>query len=269
MAAGSVLAVERERIIELLGVEKPLSRSEREIIEVGAAVIPTLISILRDEELGAEDHPSGGWAPIHVTWLLGELRAEAAIAPMLELLRLTAWDAIIHDNIIQAMPMIGAPVVEPALQAYEEAVDGEFRSSVASILADCKVRDERIYQVLLDRFEADLGDAGLDLGTYGDPRALPYLHAAFDEFEIVENGDATFANGMLVDLRGNIEELGGKLSVEQEAKFEIAMAPEEIVVQPPAVRRERPGRNDVCWCGSTKKYKKCHLESDELAALKN
>ncbi|HEY0512624.1 MAG TPA: SEC-C metal-binding domain-containing protein [Thermoanaerobaculia bacterium] len=24
------------------------------------------------------------------------------------------------------------------------------------------------------------------------------------------------------------------------------------------------GRNDVCWCGSGKKYKKCHLKTDEL-----
>ena len=23
------------------------------------------------------------------------------------------------------------------------------------------------------------------------------------------------------------------------------------------------GRNDICWCGSGKKYKHCHLESDE------
>ena len=30
-------------------------------------------------------------------------------------------------------------------------------------------------------------------------------------------------------------------------------------------RRERPkiGRNDACWCGSGKKYKKCHMEADE------
>jgi len=25
----------------------------------------------------------------------------------------------------------------------------------------------------------------------------------------------------------------------------------------------KPGRNDVCWCGSGKKYKKCHLHHDE------
>jgi preprotein translocase subunit SecA len=30
--------------------------------------------------------------------------------------------------------------------------------------------------------------------------------------------------------------------------------------------KQRPGRNDACWCGSGKKYKKCHLEEDERAA---
>ena len=25
----------------------------------------------------------------------------------------------------------------------------------------------------------------------------------------------------------------------------------------------KPGRNDECWCGSGKKYKKCHLGFDE------
>ena len=24
------------------------------------------------------------------------------------------------------------------------------------------------------------------------------------------------------------------------------------------------GRNDVCWCGSGRKYKRCHLKSDEI-----
>jgi len=29
---------------------------------------------------------------------------------------------------------------------------------------------------------------------------------------------------------------------------------------PPAVR---PGRNEPCWCGSGRKYKKCHLPGEE------
>ena len=29
----------------------------------------------------------------------------------------------------------------------------------------------------------------------------------------------------------------------------------------------RPGRNEPCHCGSGKKYKQCHLEKDEKAAM--
>jgi len=32
---------------------------------------------------------------------------------------------------------------------------------------------------------------------------------------------------------------------------------------PVVARSQRPGRNDPCYCGSGKKYKKCHLEHDE------
>jgi SEC-C motif len=28
----------------------------------------------------------------------------------------------------------------------------------------------------------------------------------------------------------------------------------------------KPGRNDECWCGSGRKYKKCHLPEDEKKA---
>ncbi|MHB8844396.1 MAG: SEC-C metal-binding domain-containing protein [Nitrospirota bacterium] len=29
----------------------------------------------------------------------------------------------------------------------------------------------------------------------------------------------------------------------------------------------RPGRNEACWCGSGRKYKKCHLPEDEKKAV--
>ncbi len=32
----------------------------------------------------------------------------------------------------------------------------------------------------------------------------------------------------------------------------------------PIRKKQRPGRNDPCWCGSGKKYKNCHLAEDEL-----
>lgn len=36
--------------------------------------------------------------------------------------------------------------------------------------------------------------------------------------------------------------------------------------QQTVIKKHRPGRNDVCWCGSGKKYKKCHLREDDREA---
>ncbi len=42
---------------------------------------------------------------------------------------------------------------------------------------------------------------------------------------------------------------------------------EDLVPPPePARRGPAPGRNDPCWCGSGKKFKKCHLDSGETPA---
>jgi hypothetical protein len=37
---------------------------------------------------------------------------------------------------------------------------------------------------------------------------------------------------------------------------------EDFATPEPVQRKHTPGRNDPCWCGSGKKYKKCHLDSD-------
>jgi hypothetical protein len=47
-----------------------------------------------------------------------------------------------------------------------------------------------------------------------------------------------------------------------EEKARPATAPYEPV-QPIRNTFRRPGRNDPCWCGSGKKYKKCHLSQDQ------
>ena len=35
---------------------------------------------------------------------------------------------------------------------------------------------------------------------------------------------------------------------------------------PTVHKKKKPGRNDPCWCGSGKKYKKCHLDADRAAS---
>jgi hypothetical protein len=44
---------------------------------------------------------------------------------------------------------------------------------------------------------------------------------------------------------------------------------EEEFIPEQIQRESRPGRNDPCWCGSGKKYKKCHLDADEELAHKS
>ncbi|MGH7336488.1 MAG: SEC-C metal-binding domain-containing protein [Myxococcota bacterium] len=127
------------------------------------------------------------------------------------------------------------------------------------------------------------------MAIYSDERAVPYLLEALDRFEIVES-ENPLANHALIELRAAIEELGGTLTAEQQLKCRRGREPAEVFrrkmeallasrrrdvtpiepVQPrdavpivPARRRDRPGRNDPCWCGSGKKYKKCCLASDE------
>jgi len=37
---------------------------------------------------------------------------------------------------------------------------------------------------------------------------------------------------------------------------------DRFVSKKPPEEAKRLGRNDPCWCGSGKKYKKCHYEAD-------
>jgi hypothetical protein len=38
----------------------------------------------------------------------------------------------------------------------------------------------------------------------------------------------------------------------------------KLVSPRPKEQQVELGRNDLCWCGSGKKYKKCHAKSDEI-----
>lgn len=49
------------------------------------------------------------------------------------------------------------------------------------------------------------------------------------------------------------------------------MGKAKVLPKPAPVKLEKPadiGRNDPCYCGSGKKYKKCHLIQDETAEWK-
>ncbi len=55
----------------------------------------------------------------------------------------------------------------------------------------------------------------------------------------------------------------GEVDWEAELESEEEQDEEEYFPSEPLRRHAVPGRNEPCWCGSGKKYKKCHLEADE------
>ncbi len=243
----------------------------RDIVDLSDAAVSPLLEILEDASLALGNAPGAGWAPVHAARLLGELRAARAVEPMLGVLARTDPLDLLHDQLLNSLPAIGASVVEPALRAYAANDDHDFRVSVASVLARTGVRDDRVFTVLLDTLETKPSHGAGDLAEYGDERAVPHLSSAFDDHGIVES-DSPLANQDLVELRAAIEELGGSLTPAQDEKYARALEPAErwrrqmqaaLESREAARRRTQPGRNDPCWCGSTKKYKKCHLVADQ------
>ncbi len=73
-------------------------------------------------------------------------------------------------------------------------------------------------------------------------------------------------------IRDAIEALGDELTPEEERKFDDVLVQKEKLrkriegsssegtpgEEIPVRRAVKLGRNDPCWCGSGKKYKKCH-----------
>jgi hypothetical protein len=183
----------------------------RRIVDAGDDAVPTLVSILIDEELGDVDGPGEGFAPIYAAALLGELRASAAIEPLLDVLADSEDLDLLCDRALLALRQMGAPAVAPTLARYSATEREDVRLRFASVLGALGVRDDAIFTLLVDRVAIDPAGAAMDLAEYGDDRALPYLSRAFDELPLDDVGGA-FANQAMVEVEQAIEDLGGELT---------------------------------------------------------
>ena len=164
----------RACVRRLIGTKESLPETiRRDILGLGLTAVQPLVEILRDEKLALKKAPGGGYAPIHAAQLLGELRAEEAIEPMLRVLADTDPLDILHDQVIQSMLKIGPSVMEPALRVAVNAAP-DLQDTLASILARIGFRDERTLEILLNQLRRDPDYAG-NLANYGDPRAVPHL----------------------------------------------------------------------------------------------
>jgi NADPH-dependent ferric siderophore reductase len=259
---------------------------QAQVLAVGSASIPDLIAIL--EEALADDDADHGWAPSHAAKLLGMLGDTQAVPVLLRILEHYEVIDGYHQEAEDALVALGHLAIEACLEAYPTASNEDLRKGIVSVLSRSAEKNERIYQTLLDFFEQSTELGAIYLAEYGDPQAIPALSQMFDALPFNDQDDSVMSNHIFTELRSAIEQLGGQLTAAQRAKADRADAPrrrfaaqmQEAVKRIAAqqshieqassislesggsvIRRQRTlGRNDPCWCGSGKKYKKCHLD---------
>jgi len=250
--------------------------------------IPELIRMATDEELNWADSDSlEVWAPIHAWRTLGQLKAEEAIEPLMNLFHELEDNDWAGDELPEVYGMVG-PKAIPALAEYLANTSHDiFPRISASHSLECignhypEVRDECISALTnqLERFtENDPLFNGFLISYLVDLKAvesLPIIREAFEEecVDYTVMGDLeeveielglrkkrstppnypTFA-----DKHPELKQIASLLK--QAAAAEMGKTSSGAEQKNPPKKRKlwtSIGRNDPCPCGSGKKYKKC------------
>jgi hypothetical protein len=152
---------------------------------------------------------------------------------------------------------IGAEAIDLAALAQQLCLmpDVPGRSEVLLSLADNLSEFEKDERDLV--IVAMLASALVMRGAHGEPATT--IEARYGAQLSRE------ARKELNHLRAEIEAARQEIAEAEEPSIYEVCADGFDVVEDETFERAEPklGRNELCWCGSGKKYKKCHLDSDE------
>lgn len=268
-----------------------------EILEEGARCGPLLVGVLRAMATGTLP---GGEAPAVICSmaLLGEIGDPAVLPDLVECYNLK--DPGIGAAAHWALKRIQTRRPEESFEAIRKAApgaDAERRGDLAlavSYVPQATGRRDFLLSLLEgmgtfekpDRHELFMsvalaldytgGKAGREaawslLGKYAAVLPKRTRGALRDAFRIHDGMDEDGQGGdegpetTVFDLCALGSEDEDYDDVEDEEDYE---EDDEDLIPEPVHRGPVLGRNDPCWCGSGKKYKKCHLDSDAAQALK-
>ena len=236
--------------------------------------MPHLIRVLTDEGYLQEDGPGEGWAPVHAARLLRELHPVDAIEPLIRVMRNVETDAFVSSAAMYALRACGSAAEGPTLAALEQETDTYRRAALREVLAGLCVRSDALYEALKRGFQEHAELGAIVLADYGDARAPPILQKALDDHEVPDEPITSFHHQEVIEFCEAIERLDGELTQPQQEKLKLVKRLREAsrpkleaylqdrYGQKPQIARPKLGRNEPCWCGSGKKYKKCHWEEE-------
>lgn len=234
------------------------------IVAFGPAAVPPLVQMLVEAEARKEPWNA---ATENALSLLGDLADESALPVLLNVLREIGEDFELVDGLVPAFQHVGDAAFPGLLDLLDEvaaAGDDLTAELVADVLVRIGCKDERLFTALTKLL--DTGDPILISGMLvelGDARAVPFLGRALNVMEFDPHDHSLQSNAAILEVADAIEALGGPLSPGQTEKMMVAhRARKKYAVQ---ARMRDTGRNDACWCGSGRKYKKCCLAADQAA----
>jgi hypothetical protein len=260
------------------------------VVQEGESVVPLLIGVLRGwvQDIVPEEDV---FVAANSTALLGEIGEAAAIPSLLEVVTMADPDVSgpsgwALDRIVEQRPEQAAQAfweVAPRLEGGEKIAVAERLLRYPQMVVPAGLLERLFdnldlvdgkdrgfcFEILLNTAIMVLGRPGLDFA-----RTMLRRHGG-----LLSKKARRTCEGIIEDLSSvtiparspaepspytvyNI--CGG--DVDWEEVQEKAMAEDDDSHPPEPVRRMlTPGRNDPCWCGSGKKYKKCHLDSDQAS----
>ena len=149
-----------------------------------------------------------------------------------------------------------------------EALDLASMAQQLCLMPDAPGRDDVLLS-LADHVQ-ELDEEGSDLVLISMLTSAYVMHGS--ESDAAKQIEAKYggmisrrARKELRALRSEIEDARQDIQGAQEPSiYDVCVEGFDVVDEGP-VEREHPklGRNDLCWCGSGKKYKKCHLDADD------
>jgi hypothetical protein len=235
---------------------------------IGAEHVDELIRLACDPLSQTDDV----WAPVHAWRALGQLRAEAAIAPLLALLKTLDIDEAADAELPVVFAMIG-PVAIPVLAAF---LADRSNPGFAVFTAIYGIKEiALLHPVCRDECVGILVRM-LGSSDHIDPSTSGFVVCALIDLAAVEAidaiRDAFRRESVEISIPGDLEDVEIALGLREHRatpRPHYSMLPADWSPTPDRDRlqrgidvlpkREKVGRNDPCPCGSGKKYKKCCL----------
>ena len=261
------------------------------IVAEGRSIVPLLVGVLRDWAQNMLGDDGDDWVE-NALALLGETGSPPEILHLLEFVDLDddnasgaatwALGRIIERHIGEAARFL-ASIVE-GLGPVERLVvaqqifshpdldpDGKLLKSLSENLASWKSAErDSFFHGLLITMAIARGKEGVSLGraTLRQHAGLLSRSARRECEEILSEFPKDVPPLPLGPSPVTVYEICAGDAIwpgdEDEDEDEDQEEEEEFLRVPEQVQRKpTPGRNDPCWCNSGKKYKKCHLDSDE------